>query len=80
MRDFGAWWSARNQVECDVENNGLTVRRSLPETINGLTLNLPADLQLAAVEPVDVKATQQGNNVVIGSAQGAVTLTFTRSK
>ena len=80
MRDFGAWWSARNQVECDVENNGLTVRLSLPETINGLTLNLPADLQLAAVEPADVKATQQGNNVVIGSAQGAVTLTFTRSK
>lgn len=82
MRDFGAWWSARNQVECDVENNGLTVRLSLPEKISGLTLNLPADLQLAAVEPADIKATQQGSNVVIDSAQGAVTLTltFTRSK
>lgn len=83
LRDFGAWWSARNKVECDVEqreNQGLTVRLSLPEKITGLTLNVPAGAQLAAIEPAGLTAVQQGNNVVIDSAQGAVKLTFTRGK
>lgn len=80
LREFGDWWSARNQIGCDVENNELTVRLTIPETINGLSLQVPAGLQLSATEPAGVAVTQNGNQVVIESAQGTVKLLFRRGK
>jgi hypothetical protein len=83
LRELGAWWAARNQVECDVEvleNQGLAVKLSLPQKINGLTLQVPAGAQLAGTEPAGLTVVQQGERVIIDSAHGSVRLLFTRGK
>ncbi|MBU0587991.1 MAG: hypothetical protein KJ852_10375 [Gammaproteobacteria bacterium] len=74
LREFGDWWSARNKVECDLEDNGRTISLMLPSTITGLTVSIPAGLQLASVTPAGLAATQVGKHIVLGSAKGPVKL------
>jgi hypothetical protein len=77
LREFGDWWSARNIVECDVENvagGGQTVTLNVPKRINGLTLNLPTNMRVITTEPATLKINQVGNSAVIESAEGVVKL------
>lgn len=74
LRDFGDWWAARNQVECDLADSGRLVNLTVPTRIQGLTLHIPANRQLASTVPADLKVVQSGNTLVIDSAQGAVQL------
>jgi Polysaccharide deacetylase len=81
LRDFGSWWSARDDVECDVtseQESSRIVSLNLPQRINGLTLNLPKGWRWTSAEPASLKAKQTGNSLVIDTAEGAVTLHFTR--
>ncbi len=76
LREFGDWWSARNIVECDVENaaGGQTVTLNVPKRINGLTLSLPMNMRVIMTEPAALKINQLGNIAVIDSAEGLVKL------
>jgi hypothetical protein len=81
LREFGDWWSARNVVECDVESaaGGQTVTLNMPKRINGLTLNLPANMRVMSTEPAVLKINQMGNSVVIDSAEGIVKLRLAKT-
>jgi hypothetical protein len=82
LREFGGWWSARNVVECDVENaaDGQTVTLNVPKRISGLTLNLPMNMRVVTTEPAALKINQSGNSVVIDSAEGVVKLRLAKLK
>jgi hypothetical protein len=76
MREFGDWWSARNGIEMDVENEGQVVKMVLPRKVKGLTLNVPTGMQFVSVDSTSANVTQEGSNVMIDAAEGAVQLTF----
>lgn len=78
LREFGDWWSVRNRVELDLEDNGRTLSLTLPDSIDGLTLSIPTGLQLVSTEPAGLKATQDGNSIVLGKARGQVKLLLER--
>lgn len=80
LREFGDWWSARNAIECDVESaSGVqTVTLNVPTRINGLTLNLPANMRVTVIEPATTKINQVGSSAVIERAEGRVKLRLTK--
>lgn len=79
VRDFGRWWGARNKVKAGVETNGKekNIRLSIPETIEGLTLEVPPGWKYRPDSHRSPKIDQIGRRCVIGKAQGEVNLVFT---
>lgn len=78
LRQFGDWWSARDQISIDVEVKAKEnwVMLDIPETINGLVINIPESWQLLKTIPESVQSTQKGGSVILDSAQGKVELIF----
>jgi hypothetical protein len=79
LSDFGQWWSARDQIGVDVDENvdEKIVRLEIPKRIEGLTLKLPAEWRLTSSMPATLNALQQANgSVVIEGAEGEVKLIF----
>lgn len=78
LREFGDWWSARNRVELDLDDNGRTISLTLPDSIDGLTLSIPFGLQLVSTEPAGLKTIQDATYIVISGAKGPVKLLLER--
>ncbi len=74
--EFGRWWSARNQVQVDVESTptGAAVQLAAPAKLRALTLLVP---RAWALEPT-AAAEQHGIQIVLKELAGRVTLRFTR--
>jgi len=78
VAEFGRWWEARDQVEVDVATDGEALRVGLnaPQSITGLTLELPAGSALTNAEP-PVNSTQAVTRLVLDEFQGELLLTLT---
>lgn len=80
LREYAAWWTARNEVSVDTEVTGDSARVTLtaPQPLNGLPLQIPAGWKLQAVEPAGLQTTQAGSTVVIEQVPLRVRLHFQR--
>lgn len=78
LRQFGDWWSVRDQVLIDVEkrSNKYYVMLDIPAKVDGLVLNVPDAWRLLKVDLQGVQATQKGGQVTIDSTKGKVKLVF----
>ncbi len=78
LRQFGDWWSARDQITIDVKSrkNSHHVLLEIPGKIDGLVLNVPGTWRLLKKDLKNVDASQVGNHIIIEKAQGKVKLTF----
>lgn len=78
VAEFGRWWEAREQVAVDVDNDGLSLQVTLnaPQAIAGLTLELPAGLEVAQADP-PVTSTQTGTRLILDGFQGELRLELT---
>jgi peptidoglycan/xylan/chitin deacetylase (PgdA/CDA1 family) len=77
---FGQWWAARNRVQLDVVNDSPAFHVTLiaPETISGLTIEVPAGWQFQQSVPRLTGIEQQETKVVLPLLQGTHTLHFKR--
>lgn len=80
VSEFGAWWSARDQVELDIvpaegPDGTLHVHLQAPQPVAGLTLQLPPGYHPAAGSPV---ASVSPGLAVLDSWQGELDLTLER--
>lgn len=68
--NFGGWWAARNNTEVDVASSGqaLHITLMIPQTIKGLTLQIPEGMQFQKAEPASTSIKQSGNKLVIAEA------------
>ncbi len=78
IRQFGAWWAARNQVSVDVTADGArrVVSIEAPQPMAGLTLRIPASWKPAKGVNEKLVASSTPGSVVLQSIKGQVTLTF----
>lgn len=78
MRQFGDWWSARDQVRIDVagETDQTRVLLDVPSEINGLVVRVPETWRLLKTTPDSVQARQSSSAIVLDTAQGKVELHF----
>jgi hypothetical protein len=78
IRDFGDFWSARDQVEVDVQTAGgkTTLKLSAKKPISGLTLEVPTGLMFSG-SAGDIQVTQQGAKLVVMRLNGIANLEFT---
>ena len=76
LNEFGAWWAARDQVGIDVskEGNQEVVSITAPVAISGLTLEVP--FKWVYIASPNLKATQEGQRIVIEHLVGKAKLTF----
>lgn len=75
--EMGDWWRARDHVSVDIEPDtdaGFRLALQAPETISGLTLDLPAGFRATAVSPDSVEAQQIGGRLVLGPFRGPIRL------
>jgi hypothetical protein len=81
LSQFGKWWSVRDQLSMDVENTGKNKRVVLdvPETINGLVINIPESWRLLITVPESLHATQRESSVILGNVQGRAELVFNQA-
>ena len=76
LRDFGAWWRARDQIEVDVKKTGavIHVHLSAPALLHGLVLDTPSDWKL---RNGDGAAHQlEAGRVMIDKLEGEMMLSF----
>ena len=78
LASFGQWWAARDQVSADVNTvKGLkTVRLNAPESIAGLSLQVPPGWRLTASLPAAAAPVQSGQQLLLPSFKGEVQLLF----
>ncbi len=78
LRDFGNWWTARDQITWHVTQTG--TRRSLlleaPQPISDLALQLPANYRLVKTEPASVTVEATDRMLVVKQAAGRLLLEF----
>lgn len=81
LSQFGKWWSVRDQLSMDVENTGKNKRVVLdvPETVNGLVINIPESWRLLITVPESLHATQRESSVILGNVQGRAELVFNQA-
>jgi hypothetical protein len=75
VREFGEFWSARDQVRVDVRADGarLQVVVHAPASIAGLTLALPVGYRAVSIDH-GVTFTQSGGRLILGSLSGTATV------
>ena len=81
VADFGAFWSARDQVELDVTRaagGGLRVELSAPEAIDGLTLIVPSGYRVTASVPAELVRAEGPGSLVLNGVQGRAEVTLRR--
>jgi len=79
IRQFGDWWAARDQVSLDVSempDGAMQISLSAPTAIDGLTLELPASLDIIDTT-LDMSALKTGDNrILIETLSGQHTITL----
>lgn len=82
VREFGRWWAARNQVKLDVAQDAtsLTVTIASPESVDGLTLEIPAGWRLSAAGSSLQGIQQRSAAVILPEWQGTHRLVFSSSR
>ncbi|MFC1754771.1 polysaccharide deacetylase family protein [Thermoproteota archaeon] len=77
LAEFGHWWSARNNIQLDVSNQGNSyiVHLNVPNPIKGLTLTIPDRYQFLSSTP-KLNLKQLKNKLLIQEAQGNYQLRF----
>ncbi len=77
MRQFGDWWSARDQVGVDVVKNGnlITLSLTAPKPVSGLTLSHPQNWKLEPPTP-SLSVNDSDGQTIIKDLVGQVTLVF----
>ncbi len=80
LRDYGAWWSARNEVEVDSEWRGerLVVSLNAPKPLGGLTLEIPPGLRLDPRNRPQAGAEMIDGRLVLGRIQGKSAISLIR--
>jgi hypothetical protein len=80
VREFGEFWTARDQVQVDVERQSaqLHVVLAAPKPVSGLTLHLPNGYHVATVEP-QIKFTQSAGQVAFDELSGNVRIILERN-
>ncbi len=81
LRDFGNWWTARDQITWQVERAG-TQRKLLlesPQPINDLTLQLPKYYRLIKSTPETVTTLAAPQSLLIKKTTGRLLLEFETS-
>lgn len=80
VQEFGEFWSARDQVQVDVEPQAAQLRVALtvPKPISGLTLNLPDGYRVVSVEP-QMKFSQINGHVMFDELNGNVRVFLERN-
>ncbi|MEQ1628026.1 MAG: hypothetical protein ABL965_11585 [Nitrospira sp.] len=76
--EFGRWWAARNQVQLDVAQGerGGTVTITTPESVAGLTLEVPGGWRFDPSRLSMKGIEQRGTFVTLPELKGVHTLTF----
>ncbi len=69
VRDFGDWWSTRDNVSVDINNDILTIYSSRP--IKGFNLQLPKNKSLASNQS-NISFTASGDKIVFSKFSGEV--------
>ena len=79
ISEYGKWWSARNQVELNVESAGedIVVIINAPEAIDGLTLNIPDNYYIKPASENNSILSQTGNKIIIKHVKGKFQLELT---
>ncbi|MCS6289493.1 MAG: hypothetical protein H8K10_11000 [Nitrospira sp.] len=78
VREFGHWWAARNLVETDVARDAASLRVTLtmPQSIAGLTIELPEGWILRQADSVHKGVTQRGRVVIFPELKGTHVFRF----
>ncbi len=78
LRDFGNWWTARDQVTWRIESEGSRRRLVLqvPQPVNDLPLQLPKHYRLVKTTPETVTTPAAGQTLVVKQAAGRMLLEF----
>ncbi|ULA62261.1 MAG: hypothetical protein LZF86_10121 [Nitrospira sp.] len=78
VREFGRWWTARNQVQLDVESigRGGTITMTVPESVVGLTLEVPSGWHIDPARSSLKGIEQRGAVVILPELKGVQTLAF----
>lgn len=78
LRDFGAWWTARDQITWQVQYEGR--RRTLllesPQPISDLVLQLPKHYRLVKTTPETVTTPSAGSSLLISKITAPLKLEF----
>lgn len=69
LQEYGSWWLARNEVDVEVSSagRGRKMTLSIPHTMKGLVLRLPAGWQIE--EGQEDRCMQQENRLIIEHSQ-----------
>ena len=80
LASFGQWWAARDQVSVDVETQGgiKTVTLKAPESIAGLSIEVPAGWRLTGSQPAAAAPVQFGTQLVLPRFAGDLELQFSQ--
>ncbi len=80
LREFGAFWSARDDVGVDVKTTatGLRVSINAPQKIQGLTLSVPSGFHVTSSIPSNISFSQNQDKVVIHELYGNMVLIMSR--
>jgi hypothetical protein len=79
VREFGRWWAARNRVQLEVAQGGRggTVTIATPESVAGLTLEVPGGWRFDPSRSSIMKGIEQrGRVVTLPELRGVHTLAF----
>ena len=78
LREFGDWWSARNKVTIDVSSfaKGHKLMLNIPDSINGLVLNIPKEWELLKNKNSKQLITEKSNHIILKNVKGSVVLYF----
>jgi hypothetical protein len=78
VREFGRWWTARNQVQLDVEPSGRggTITMTVPESVAGLTLEVPRGWRIDPARSSLKGIEQRGAVIILPELKGVHTLAF----
>ena len=81
MREFGRWWSARNEVAVDVETTAdghYQIQLNAKEPLSGLTLELNGPVQIVESSTPLEQIQNQGNKLLLSKLSGQQTITVRR--
>ena len=78
LAEFGQWWSARDKIEINVTaaKDQRLAAVNVPQSISGITLELPERWKLVAYQPSSLQVEQHNNRLLIDHAQGRLELQF----
>ncbi len=80
LNDYGAWWSARNEVLVDAKWQGerLEVRLFAPKPIAGLTLEISPDLRFDPQHEIPLGSQIVEGRVLLAEIDGSQVINFVR--